>query len=68
MGPIVLAAITNHLWYLLPLIVSISLVYGATRHEHMGPILQNAVRFGTWFTGFIAIVFGVLFVLSLWNG
>ena len=49
MLPLLIAAITNHLWYLLPLIVTISLVYGATRHEVMGPIIQHAIRFGSWF-------------------
>lgn len=63
-----LGAIANHLWYLLPLIVTISLVYGATRHELMGPIVQHAFRFGTWFSGFIAVVFAILYALSIWNG
>ena len=38
----------NELWYLLPLVVSISLVYGATRRELMGPILIQAVRAARW--------------------
>lgn len=54
----------NQLWHLFPLLVVISLVYGATRHELAGPILANAVRFGVWMLGFIAIVFVVLLVLS----
>jgi hypothetical protein len=49
------------LWYAIPLIVAVSLVYAATRHEEMREILPHALRFGLW------IVFGmaVLFVL-LW--
>ncbi len=61
-----LFATINQLWYLLPLIVSVSLVYGATRHELMVPILQNSLRAGIWISGFIAVIFGILFVMSWW--
>ena len=54
----------NQLWYVLPLIVSVSLVYGATRHELMGPILNNAFRAATWIVGFMGIIFVVLLVVS----
>ncbi len=56
----------NQLWYLLPLVVVISLVYGATRHELMGPILSHAWRFGVWVLTFIAVIFVVLFVIATW--
>lgn len=54
----------NQLWYTLPLVVSISLVYGATRHEHMGPILYQAFRSAVWMVGFMAVIFAVLLVVS----
>jgi len=54
----------NQLWYVVPLIVTISLVYGATRHELMGPILHNAFRAATWIASFIAIIFFVLLGVS----
>ncbi len=50
----------NQLWYLLPLVVAISLVYGATRHELMGPILANALHTAGWILGFMAIIFVLL--------
>ena len=50
----------NQLWYLLPLVVAISLVYGATRHELMGPILANALHTAGWILGFMAIIFAIL--------
>lgn len=50
----------NQLWYLLPLVISISLVYGATRHELMKPILANALHTAFWILGFMAIIFVVL--------
>jgi hypothetical protein len=66
MEPTVATVIHNQLWYLLPLLVAICLVYGATRHELMGPILVHAVRFGTWIIGFMAVLF-VLLCLMSWN-
>jgi hypothetical protein len=53
------------IWYALPLIVSISLVYAATRHELVGPILYHAMRLGIWIAGFMGVVFAVLFLLAL---
>ncbi len=51
-------------WFSLPLIVTVSLVYAATRHELMGPILSHAVRIGVWIVGFMMIVLAVLLTIS----
>jgi hypothetical protein len=48
-----LLAQANQMWYSLPLIVSISLVYAATRHEEMPAILAHALRFGAWIVVFM---------------
>ena len=53
-----LLAQANQMWYALPLIVSISLVYAATRHEDMLEILSHALRFGTWVIG-IMLALGI---------
>jgi len=53
-------------WYALPLIVAVSLVYAATRHEDMRPILIHAARTAVWIVGFMAIIFAVLYVVSWW--
>ena len=55
---------SKHMWYALPLVVTVSLVYSATRHEQIVPILSHAVRFAAWIIGFMAIVLGVLMTLS----
>jgi hypothetical protein len=60
MGPL-------RMWYAVPIITSVSLVYAATRHEEMGPILVHAVRFAIWILVFMAIVFAVLQALSWWQ-
>ncbi|MBM4002876.1 MAG: hypothetical protein FJ295_06240 [Planctomycetes bacterium] len=62
MEMLAVAITKNQLWHLLPLVVAVSLVYGATRHEYVVPILVNAFRFGLWMLGFVA----VLFVVLLW--
>jgi hypothetical protein len=54
------------LWYALPLVVAVSLVYAATRHEAMGPILHHAVRVGAYIVSFMFVVFAVFWLLSLW--
>ena len=60
MGPL-------RIWYAVPIITSVSLVYAATRHEELGPILVHAVRFAIWILVFMAIVFAVLQLLSWWQ-
>jgi len=51
-------------WYAAPLIVAISLVYGATRHERMPSILDHALRFGSWIVGFMLVIFGLMLLLN----
>lgn len=55
---------TNRLWYALPLVVSVSLVYGATRHELMKPILNNALRAAAGIGGFMGVIFVLLAIIS----
>jgi hypothetical protein len=59
-----LAVHINDLWYALPLIVSVSLVYSATRHELPQPIAAGAVRMAAWIGGFMIVGFAVLFAMS----
>jgi hypothetical protein len=52
------------LWYAVPLIVSVSLVCAATRHEELGPILNHAVRFSAWIVVFMLVVMAVLWLMG----
>jgi hypothetical protein len=52
------------IWFAVPIIVSVSLVYSATRHEELGPIAVHAARFAVWIVVFMAIVFAALQALS----
>ncbi len=65
LGPaMLLATRINNLWYALPLIAAVSVVYSATRHEAMEAILVGALRIGTWIGGFMLVVFAILFGIS----
>ena len=54
----------GNLWYALPLIIAVSLVYAATRHEQMRLILWHAGRVALWVVRFMAVVFVVLALIS----
>jgi len=66
MNSLIAGLTDSHLWYAVPLIVTISLVYAATRHEQMKPILQHAFHTVRWIVGFMAAVFIVLALVSWW--
>ena len=55
---------SGDLWYALSAIVAISLVYAATRHERMLPILIHAGRVFLWIVGFMLVVFVVMQFIS----
>ncbi|MFI4874318.1 MAG: hypothetical protein ACIALR_03240 [Blastopirellula sp. JB062] len=62
-----LAAIpAARLLYALPLIVVVSLVYAATRHERWAPILEHAWDTALWIVGVMAVVFVVLLAVTWW--
>jgi len=56
----------NDMWYAIPLIVAVSLVYSATRHEEPREILHHAARIGAWIVGFMAVVLVVLLLILWW--
>lgn len=55
---------TVSLWYALPLIVSVSLVCAATRHELIHPILYHAARFAVWVLAFMGLF---MVLLTVWE-
>ena len=54
----------TYLLYYVPLIISISLVFGATRHEDTQTILRHALATARWITSFMAIIFVILLVIN----
>lgn len=55
---------TVNLWYAVPLIVSVSLVCAATRHELIRPILIHAARFAVWVLAFMGLF---MVLLTVWE-
>ncbi|MCC9606822.1 hypothetical protein LOC68_15935 [Blastopirellula sp. JC732] len=64
--PILAAIPAARLLYAIPLIVVVSLVYAATRHERWAPILEHAWDTALWIIGFMAVVFVVLMAVTWW--
>ena len=62
---LLLAVGIHQLWYSVPLIAVISLVYAATRHEYLRPILTHATSFAVWVIVFMLAILALLAVLSL---
>ena len=57
-----LALVTPQLWYAVPLVLAVSLVWGATRHERLREIVAHTIRSLIWVLTFVAIVFAVIYV------
>ena len=55
----------HDLWYALPLIVAVSLVYAATRHERLSAILARGLGCGVTIAGFMALILVILGLVSL---
>lgn len=55
----------TYLFYYVPLLIAISLVYGGTRHENLRLILTHAAYTGYWITAFMGVIFAVLLVMGL---
>ena len=54
------------LWYAIPLIVVVSLVYSATRYEEAKPIMVQSLRTGVWIVSFMAVIFAILLIIAWW--
>ena len=61
------AATTARIWYALPLVLVVSLVYGATRHEHLLEILVHSFRSAVWLLTFMTAIFAIIWVAGYWN-
>jgi len=62
---LLLAAVNiNDLWYAIPLVVAISVVYAATRHERLGAILLRSLRVAVMLGVLLAVLFVLLVLLN----
>lgn len=55
------------IWYALPLVVVVSLVYGGTRHEYLTEIMVHSFRSAVWVVGFMGVIFLIIYVAGFWN-
>jgi len=62
-----LAGLLPNVYYAAPLVVAISLVYGATRHEHPVEIIKHSLRSIIWVVGFMAVIMAVIWLASFMN-
>ncbi len=53
---------TAQIWYSVPLIIVISLVWGATRHERLPEIIAQSIKSLLWVLTFMGIIFALIFV------
>ena len=51
-------------WFVLPLVVVISLVYAASRHEAWPLIWSHAFRLCSWILGILALTTAVLLLIN----
>ena len=51
-------------WLVLPLVVAISVVYSASRHESWPRIWSHSIRLGLWILGLLIAATAVLLVIN----
>ena len=54
----------TYLFYFIPLLISVSLVFGGTRHESTDEVIKHALGTARWIGGFVGLIFIVLLVLN----
>jgi len=63
-----MAISVEYLLWLLPVLVSVSLVMAATRHERTDKILAQAWRTAVWTVGFLGSIAFILWFAMFWIG
>ncbi len=51
-------------WFVLPLVVAISVVYSASRHESWRRIWLHALRLCTWILGILVVTTAILLFIN----
>ncbi len=66
LSTIILFSAIAKVWYSLPLIVVVSLCYGATRHEQLREIVTYSLKTCIWVLGFMAVIFLLVMLTGYW--
>ncbi len=59
---LILLGMVAKVWYAIPLIVVVSLCYGATRHETTAGIAYHSFRTFIWVVGFMGLIFLIVWL------
>jgi len=51
---------TAQIWYSVPLVIVISLVWGATRHERLPEIIAQSIKSLLWVLTFMGLIFALI--------
>ena len=54
-------------WFVIPMVIAVSLAYSATRHEDTRTIFRSAFKFGSWLLGFMLVILLILIWISTYN-
>jgi hypothetical protein len=60
----VILATIHIYWLILPLVIAISVVYSASRHESWPRIWIHSLRLGLWIIGLLAIATALLLLIN----
>lgn len=58
--------LNSNLIHIVPLVVAVSIVYGATRDERPMVILEQIIRTAIWISFFLGCILAVLLLLGAW--
>lgn len=58
----------TYVFYLLPLLIAVSVVFGATRRESPAEIVKHGWQTARWLIGFVLIIASVLAIVGWWRG
>jgi hypothetical protein len=60
-----LGAVQSHsYWFILPMVIAISLVYSASRHESWPRIWKHALRLCAWILGLLVLASAVFLLIN----
>ena len=55
---------SNSYWFILPMVIAISLVYSASRHESWPRIWKHAIKLCTWIIGLLILATMVFLLIN----
>jgi type II secretory pathway component PulF len=60
----IIVATVHIYWLILPLVIAISIVYSASRHESWARIWMHSFRLALWIVGSLAVATAILLLIN----